>query len=121
VTLAVTLVGVFVAWRIYLVGSPSAQRVAAMAPALYRFMANKYYVDEAYDFLFVRPIKWFFQRVDRWFDILTLDGLIDALAGLTRGVALRARAVQSGYVRNYALGILFGAVLLVGYYVLGGH
>jgi NADH-quinone oxidoreductase subunit L len=84
-------------------------------------MANKYYVDELYDVLFVRSTKLILQAVDRWFERATLDGLIDGSALLLRYGAARLRALQTGYVRNYALGILFGAVLLVGYYVVGGH
>jgi NADH-quinone oxidoreductase subunit L len=121
VTLAVTLLGMFVAWRIYYQRSPTPQRVGALAPVLYRFMANKYYVDELYDVLFVRSTKLILQAVDRWFERATLDGLIDGSALLLRYGAARLRALQTGYVRNYALGILFGAVLLVGYYVVGGH
>jgi NADH-quinone oxidoreductase subunit L len=121
VTLAVTFGGVFVAWRIYYLRSPAPERVGALAPGLYRFLANKYYVDELYDVVVVRPIKVVFRFLDRWFETEALDGFIDYSARLVRYGAARLKVLQTGYVRNYALGILFGAVLLVGYYVLGGR
>ena len=121
ITLAVTLAGVVIAWRVYYVRSPAPERAGALAPALYRFMANRYYVDELYDVTFVRPTKAALRLIDRWFEIVALDGLIDASARFTRYGALRLRRIQTGYVRNYALGILFGAVLVVGYYVVGGR
>jgi NADH-quinone oxidoreductase subunit L len=120
VVLAVTAVGVGVAYQVYFKRSPTPQRVAALAPALYRFMANRYYVDEAYDAVIVRPIKLAARLIYRFFEIDVVDFTVDGIARLARYAAGRIRLSQTGYVRNYALFILFGAVLMVGYYVVGG-
>jgi NADH-quinone oxidoreductase subunit L len=121
VTLGVTVLGVLVAWQVYFLRSPAPQRLSAIAPWLYRLLANKYYVDELYDLAFVRPVKWAGGMIDRYVDTALLDGVVDGSAVAVRWVSGRARVVQTGYVRNYALSILFGAVILVGYYVFGGH
>jgi NADH-quinone oxidoreductase subunit L len=121
VTLLVTAVGVAIAWRIYLVSQPSAQRVAAAAPSVYRVLYHKYYVDELYDFLFVRPIKWTGRALNRFFEQDIVDFTVDGIGRAIRWASVRGRGIQTGYVRNYALSILFGAVVVLAYYVIGGH
>jgi NADH-quinone oxidoreductase subunit L len=120
VVLAVTAVGVGVAYQVYFKRSPTPQQVAAVAPSLYRFMANRYYVDELYDVAIVRPIKFVARLIYRFFEIDVVDFTVDGIAGLTRYAGTRLRLSETGYVRNYALFILLGAVLMVGYYVVGG-
>lgn len=121
VTLAVTAIGLFVGWTVYARRSPSAETVAASTPGVYRFLANRYCVDQAYDFLFVVPIKWFSRIVGRYFEQDVVDFTVDGVGKLVRMSSGRLRVIQTGFVRNYALGILFGAVLVVGYYVVGGR
>jgi len=120
-TLLATLIGFGIAWQIYYKRQPSADRVAARAPAVYRFLYHKYYVDELYDFLFVRPIKFTGRMLNQYFDTDIVDGAVDGVGKLLRLSSSRLRRVQTGYVRNYALSILLGAVLMVGFFVLGGR
>jgi NADH-quinone oxidoreductase subunit L len=121
VTLAATAVGFLIAYTIYIRNNPSRERVAAAYPALYRFLLNRYYVDQLYDMLFVQPVKWVATLMGRFVEQDTLDFTVDGTGRLTRLLALASRPAQTGYVRNYALGIVFGAVLLVGYYFVGGR
>lgn len=121
VTLLFTAVGLVVGWSVYARRSPSAEAVGASMPGLYRFLANRYYVDQLYDFLFVAPITWFSRLVGRYFEQDVVDFTVDGVGRLVRMSSGRLRVVQTGFVRNYALGILFGAVLMVGYYVVGGR
>ncbi|MDQ2741763.1 MAG: NADH-quinone oxidoreductase subunit L [Chloroflexota bacterium] len=120
-TLLLTLIGFLVAWQIYFKRSPAPQRVAAIAPAMYQLFYHKWYVDELYDLVLVTPIKTAGRFIYRWFDQIGLDGSVDAIGILTRWASMRGRVVQTGYVRNYALSILFGAVLVVAFYVIGGR
>ncbi len=55
-----------------------------------------------------------------WFDRTVVDGAVNGVAGLVRGGGDRVRTLQSGYVRNYALGVAIGAIVLVGTFVLRG-
>jgi NADH-quinone oxidoreductase subunit L len=121
VTLAVTAVGLFIGWSVYAQRNPSAEAVGAAAPGVYRFLANRYYVDELYNVLFVAPVKWFSRLVGRYFEQDVVDFTVDGIGKLVRFSSTRLRVIQTGFVRNYALGILFGAVLVVGYYVVGGR
>ena len=61
------------------------------------------------------------RAVSRYFEPYVVDGIVNGLAIVTRRLSLRSRAIQTCYVRNYALVILFGAFLVVGYYVVGGR
>jgi NADH-quinone oxidoreductase subunit L len=121
VTLVATAIGVVVAYTVYIRNNPSRQRVAAMATGLYNFMLHKYYVDELYNLIIVTPIIWGGRMMDRFVELDTFDFSVDGSARLTRILGRVARRSQTGYVRNYALGIMLGAVLLVGYYFVGGR
>jgi NADH-quinone oxidoreductase subunit L len=121
ITLLATAIGFVIAYAIYIRNNPGRERVAAMAPGLYRLLLNRYYVDELYDMLFVRTTKWGARQMGRFVEAGTVDWTVDGVGKLTRIFGNTARGVQTGYVRNYALGIMLGAVLLVGYYFVGGR
>ncbi|GAC1322887.1 MAG: NADH-quinone oxidoreductase subunit L [Chloroflexota bacterium] len=120
-TLAVSLVGAFAAFQVYYRRSPSAERVAGAAPGVYRLLYHRYYVDELYDFVFVRPIKLVGRMVNLYFERYVVDGAVNGSAIATRFGGSQLRRIQTGYARNYALSIVLGAVVLVGYYVVGGR
>jgi NADH-quinone oxidoreductase subunit L len=121
VTLAVTFVGFLIALQIYFRHNPTPERVGAAAPFVYNLLYHKYYVDELYDLMFVRPVKWLGAMVYRFVDQDFIDGIVNGSASLTGLGSRLLRQIQTGYARNYALYILFGAMLVVGYYVVGGR
>ena len=97
---------------------PEALVTADQAPAERGFakvLLEKYYVDEIYDFLFVRPIYHLSLWLARVFDPVVIDGLVNGTATAVTAWARGLRRVQTGYVMNYALGILVGAVAMVAY------
>ena len=105
----VMLAGLLIAWLAYLRDTSVPKRFAATFRGLYAFLLNKWYFDELYDFLFVRPAfalgRFLWQRGDQ--------GTIDRFGpdGVARlavwGNTITAR-VQSGYVYTYALVMLLG-------------
>jgi NADH-quinone oxidoreductase subunit L len=104
-------VGVLVAWRRFLLGRPSRLEGTAIRKTFETLLANKYYVDEIYDTLVVRPIHWlsntvFWHAVDE----RAIDGSVNGLADAARGVGERARLAQSGNTRSYATWVVLGAV-----------
>lgn len=106
---AVMLIGFVGAWQFYIRNPEMPAKVAAQLGSLYRFVYNKWYFDELYDFLFVRPAFWLGQKFWKWGDI----GLIDRFGpnGVAALVAQGTRAAQrfqSGYLYNYALVMLIG-------------
>jgi NADH-quinone oxidoreductase subunit L len=114
-SVAVALCGIGLAWVLYRVRTEKPKQIAEAMPGLYDAVLNKYYVDEIYDFLFVRRIRdgsvWLWQA----FDAMFIDGIVNGIAAVVRGAGDGVRRLQTGVVGNYALSLLLGAILIVGY------
>jgi NADH-quinone oxidoreductase subunit L len=111
----------FVIAYLYYIAVPSLPATTAKAfRPLYLFFLNKWYFDELYDAIFVRPTFWlgnFFWKVG---DIKIINGLIDGTASAVYGVTQRAVRIQTGYVYHYAFVMLIGVALLVSYFMFMG-
>ena len=110
-TVAVT--GIYAAYALY--GRPSdvADRVAARAPGAYRLLWNKYYVDELYEAVVIRPyvaLSDFFWKV---VDTQLIDGAANGVGELMYWSAGRLRRLQTGNVQTYALAMLVGAICVL--------
>jgi len=109
--LAVMLVGLLIAWRNYIRQPAAPAAFVGMFPGLHRFLMHKWYFDELYDFLFVRPAlalgRFFWKRGDEQ----TIDRFGPHGAATVVAVGNRlATRVQSGYVYSYALVMLLGLI-----------
>jgi NADH-quinone oxidoreductase subunit L len=114
-SLAVALAGIALAWAFY------GRRQASFAPssdAFVRVVERRYYIDDAYDRAIVRPIVALGRWLRRDVEGVALDGGSRGLGGAVAGTSRGLRALQTGYVRNYALAIFLGAALIVLYYVI---
>ena len=111
----VAIAGVGLAWTVYGRTPVRAASIGVARNPLQKILIDKYYVDEIYDALIVNPIYRLSLWLARVFDPGVIDGIVngvaDAVAGWSRGL----RRVQTGFVMNYALGILLGAVAVVAY------
>jgi len=87
----------------------------ALEPEVLR---RAWYVDEAVSALVAGPGTEAAEVLADKVDAGTIDGAVNGLAALVRGAGTRLRRVQTGYVRNYALGVACGAVLLLAYAVV---
>ncbi len=88
---------------------------------LYQFLLNKWYFDELYDWLFVRPAFRIGHFLWKQGDGKTIDGLgPDGVAAAVMAAAKKIRLVQSGYVYHYAFAMLIGVALAVTYFMIGG-
>jgi NADH-quinone oxidoreductase subunit L len=115
------LIGLAVAYYMYMVDRAAPKALAAANPALYRFLLNKWYFDELYDFLFVRPAF----RIGRAFwkggDGAIIDGLgPDGVSARVLDVTRNVVRLQSGYVYHYAFAMLLGVALIATWYLFGG-
>jgi NADH-quinone oxidoreductase subunit L len=152
----VALVAIGLAWRVY----GSRQAVAAGQPdplrrvlgPVFVGMQNKWWVDELYDFLVVRPYRWLanslvvpegkpeagseiwehwvhrvliaggYQRFATFLasavDLKIIDDLANNLGRSIQALGTGLRRTQTGYVRDYALVVLVGAIVIVGYMIL---
>jgi NADH-quinone oxidoreductase subunit L len=152
------LVAIFLAWLIYnprrfaeFLRVPPAKRaedpVAEYIGPAFGVLKNKYWVDELYEAVILKPYialsrfladvidwrfwhDWFHEKVIAggfnrlasflaWgFDLRVIDGIANGLAGWTVRVAGNLRRVQTGFVRNYALSVFLGVVIILGYLIL---
>ncbi|MBI2369872.1 MAG: NADH-quinone oxidoreductase subunit L, partial [Deltaproteobacteria bacterium] len=110
-SLAVAGAGIALAYWAYVKRPVLARRWGAALPWLYRLLLNKYYVDELYGAVLVRPLVQGSRVLWRVFDDLFIDGLVNGTAGLIALGARVIRRIQTGYAQNYALSIALGAVL----------
>jgi NADH-quinone oxidoreductase subunit L len=97
-------------------------RIGSALSDLYRLVWNKYYVDEVYDALIVRPLVRVSDRVlFRFIDVRIIDGAgVDGTAAVIRGLADRGlKYVQSGFAQSYVFVMLVRGVMIVAY-LLGG-
>jgi NADH-quinone oxidoreductase subunit L len=119
VAVLITLIGFFVAWWFYVRKPQTPKKLAASLSAPYTLLWNKYYVDEIYAALVVRPLLWISTNVF-WHvvDERVIDGAVNGSAHVAREVGGELRKLQSGNERSYAAWIVIGAVgftvLLVG-------
>jgi NADH-quinone oxidoreductase subunit L len=110
--------GVFLAWLMYARRPVDAARIGVARNPVHRLLLNKYYVDELYDALFVQPIY----RLSLWlawvFDPRVIDGLVNGVASMVLGWARGLRQLQTGFVMNYALSMLLGAVAVIAFLLM---
>src|SRR5579859_136363 len=114
VGLLAALLGIGVAWFMYVRRAPS---LRPMGNIVYQLLLHKYWIDEIYDWVIVKPIVGMGRLANRFVEDGALDGGSRRLAWLVGKTSVGFRTVQSGYVRNYALVFLVGAILIILYYV----
>jgi NADH-quinone oxidoreductase subunit L len=116
----VAVAGIAAAYVAYMQRPELPGLIAARFRPLYLFLLNKWYFDEIYDFLFVRPARAIGRFLWKGGDEAMIDGLgPNGLSAVTVGLARRAGRLQSGYVYHYAFAMLIGVVLLVTWYLYG--
>jgi len=109
------LIGLYIAYRIYRQGIPSAEGdpLPERLGVTGRLFQHAYYFDEAIANLVRGPVYRFADWLNRGFDLGIIDGAVNGVATLVRDSGNRLRRVQTGLVRNYALGVVLGAVALL--------
>jgi len=116
----IALLGIAVAYVFYVALPAWPGRLAGMLPGVYRLLLNKWYFDEAYDFLFVRPAFALGRILWKQGDVGIIDRLgPDGVSWVARLVARRTARLQSGYVYHYAFAMIIGLAVFVTAYVIG--
>ncbi|MBY0423519.1 MAG: NADH-quinone oxidoreductase subunit L [Parvularculaceae bacterium] len=107
----------------YQYANPRPFRPGLLRPGgmIYEFFRNKWYFDELYDFLFVKPALWFGRFLWKEGDGKTIDGVgPDGIAATVAAGARRLVLMQTGYVYHYAFAFLIGVAALLTWVVAGG-
>ena len=117
------LAGLGLAWWLYIRQPGRPARLADRHEPLHRFLLNKWYFDEVYDALIVRPAMWVGRTLWRRGDGGAIDGIINGLAmGVVPALTRYAGRVQSGYLFHYAFVMLIGVAALVTWFsIVGGE
>ncbi len=115
--LAVGAIGIALAYYLYMFRTDLAAILAERLRPAYLLSYNKWYFDEIYDRLFVRPAFYLGRGLWKSGDGAVIDGVgPDGIAATTVRFARRASALQSGYLYHYAFAMLIGVVVLVSFY-----
>jgi len=142
ISIAVAVGGVVTAWYLYLFRPELPARLAVQYKDIYELLLNKYWVDELYEYVFVRGGKalanflWGFdERVvdgavngaselavrsssgSSQFDLYTIDGSVNGLSVVISVGARIVRLLQTGFVQNYVMAIVLGLFVIVTAYV----
>jgi len=117
--LIVGALGIALAYLFYIQRTDLPGKLAGRFQGVYQFLLNKWYFDELYDRIFVRPCFFLGNRLWKVGDGTLIDGLgPDGISSAVRVMARRVAALQSGYLYHYAFAMLIGVVLLVSWYLL---
>jgi NADH-quinone oxidoreductase subunit L len=107
------------AWLFYVRKPRLPAMVANLSPALYRFSLNKWYFDELYDRIFVRPVKALGRGLWHGGDEAIIDRFgPNGIAALTLLTTRRATRLQTGFVYHYAFAMLIGVAAFVTWYLV---
>jgi len=110
----IALVGVGWAWRFYgRHGLAGDALLRERFGTLYRWWEGKYFWDEFYQKTVVRLVIGGAEHGLAPFDLKVIDGIVNGLAALMRGISRLLRHIQTGIVQNYALAIVFGVVVII--------
>jgi len=111
----VVAAGFAVAWFVYLASPVRADTIGRPRTAFGALLLNAYYVDRLYDAIIVRPLFGLATFLAERFDLGGIDRAVNGLGAAVVGWAAATRRLQTGYVVNYALTMLAGAVLVVAF------
>jgi NADH-quinone oxidoreductase subunit L len=113
--------GFIVAYYMYVVDKTVPATLARANPLLYRFLLNKWYFDELYDFLFVRPAFWIGRVFWKGGDGAIIDGIgPDGVSSRILDVTRNVVRLQTGHVYHYAFAMLLGVAALATWFMFGG-
>ncbi len=94
-------------------------KFTAKFPKLHDLVYNKWYIDELYDVLFVNPTKQAGVFLWKGIDVRIVDGVVNGIGRVTTLVSTGLRYTQTGLTQNYAMGMVIGVVMIVGFYIFG--
>jgi len=111
--------GIVLAYVLYLFMPSVPRMLAATFSGAYQFLLNKWYFDELYDFLFVKPAFAFGKAFWKGGDGALIDGVgPDGVASASRVIAAQMSRLQSGYVYHYAFAMIVGVAAFVTWYMI---
>jgi NADH-quinone oxidoreductase subunit L len=119
-TIAMVL-GFAAAYQMYIRDPAAPKRLAHANPGLYLFLLNKWYFDELYDRIFVKPALWLGNALWKGFDDMLIDKTItEGLGNRVKDITGKVVKLQSGYLYHYAFAMLIGIAALLTWAIAAG-
>jgi len=114
VSVVVALLGILLAWVMYIRSPGLPEKLGASLKPLYTGALHKWYIDELYDRVIVRPLMGFSQFLWRIWDTWVIDGTVNLVGATVSGTGALLRLFQTGYVGTYAFWLVIGVLALLG-------
>jgi NADH-quinone oxidoreductase subunit L len=114
ISVVVALLGIYIAYVFYLKKPAIPHDIVRRFPGIYKLLYNKYYVDEIYNAVIVNPLVKGSEIVYDHFDLAVIDGALNGSASATGFFGRILSTLQTGFVKDYALVFLLGAVIILG-------
>ena len=119
------LIGFGIAWQFYIRNPELPKQLAKTHQPIYKFLLNKWYFDELYDYIFVKPSLWLARVFWQVGDGKVIDGYgPNGVARRVLDLSKRVVRLQTGYIYHYAFGMLIGVAILITWAMFtggGGH
>tara|TARA_Y100000588_G_scaffold242689_1_gene256806 strand:- start:578 stop:2506 length:1929 start_codon:yes stop_codon:yes gene_type:complete len=112
-SLGVALLGIFLAYQTCCKKRQILSSSSTLNVSIYSLLENKYYIDEIYDFILVRPLRSIASLFFKLFEQNVIDATVNGTGRLVKSLGLTLRFLQDGYVKTYAVSILFGLVCII--------
>src|SRR6478735_8642018 len=112
--------GAYISYVFYIRRPYLPVELARQQPLLYQFLLNKWYFDELYDLIFVRPAKWIGYQLWKKGDGFIIDGLgPDGISARVLDITRNVVKIQTGYLYHYAFAMLIGVAGLITWFMFG--
>jgi NADH-quinone oxidoreductase subunit L len=116
---AIAVIGITVAYRIWIAKPGTAERAQKRLPALHTFLYNKWYFDELIDFVVVRPVLWFGRVATSVLEPIVIGGgVTGGVTGVVRAGSAAVRRLQTGFLRYYAAAMVVGITAIALYFLI---
>lgn len=113
------VLGIGLAYFTYVTQKIKAENIVARFPGVYKLLKNKYYIDEIYLWFIHKIMDGVVAKALYWFDLYIIDGIVNGLAGFTRGSARVLRRTSTGQLQTYALVFFFAVVVIYLFFAMG--
>ncbi|MCL5978091.1 MAG: NADH-quinone oxidoreductase subunit L [Nitrospirae bacterium] len=114
ISIAAAIGGIFVSWIFYSLKPEIPKNLAVKFKGIYTTLWNKYYVDELYDFIIVRPTKWTATNIlVAVTDGKIIEGIVNGVPSAIRNFGERLRKLHSGHLQHYAISMALGVFVIL--------
>jgi NADH-quinone oxidoreductase subunit L len=117
ISVALVLFSIYMAYYFYLRNTALAGRMQKTFSGIYRILYGKYFVDELYGAVIVRPLVSGSIFLWKIVDVILIDGLLNGLAYLVGDISRGLRHIQTGRLRNYVTVFALGVIIIMGIFI----